>query len=111
MRKTAVLCAAKMYEINPTLIEQQGFLKVMENLLTDGNAMVVSNAVAALQQIAEGKGTYTIELQPYTVQKLLTALNECNEWGQTVVIDSLSNYVPADAKETEEYFPNKSFVF
>jgi len=102
VRKTAVLCAAKMHEINPAIIEQQGFLKVLENLLTDGNAMVVSNAVAALQQIAEGKGTYSIDLKPYTVQKLLTALNECNEWGQTVLIDSLSSYVPADSKETED---------
>jgi len=102
VRKTAVLCAAKMYEINPAVIEQQGFLKVIENLLTDGNAMVVSNAVAALQQIAEGRGTYAIDLKPYTVQKLLTAINECNEWGQTVIIDSLSNYIPADPKETED---------
>ncbi len=91
-----------MHEINPAVIEQQGFIKVLENLLTDGNAMVVSNAVAALQQISEGKGTYSIDLKPYTVQKLLTALNECNEWGQTVLIDNLSNYIPADARETEE---------
>lgn len=91
-----------MYEINPAMIEQQGFLRVLENLLTDGNAMVVSNAVAALMHISEGKGTYSIDLKPHTVQKLLTALNECNEWGQTVIIDSLSNYVPVDARETEE---------
>jgi vesicle coat complex subunit len=91
-----------MYEINPAMIEQQGFLRVLENLLTDGNAMVVSNAVAALMHISEGKGTYSIDLKPHTVQKLLTALNECNEWGQTVIIDSLSNYIPADARETEE---------
>jgi vesicle coat complex subunit len=91
-----------MHELDPKLIEEQGFLKMLENLLSDGNAMVVANAVAALSSIQEGKGTYAINLNYQLVQKLLTALNECNEWGETVIIDALVNYVPTDDKEAEE---------
>ena len=48
VRKTGVVCIAKLYESNPELIERLGFVKMLENLLTDGNAMVVSNAIAVL---------------------------------------------------------------
>ena len=36
VRKTAALCVAKMYDLAPDLIEEQGFLKMLENLLNDG---------------------------------------------------------------------------
>lgn len=34
-----------------------------------------------------------------TINKLLTALNECTEWGQVFILDSLSNYSPKDERE------------
>ena len=36
-----------------------------------------------------------------TVNKLLTALNECTEWGQVFILDSLANYQPRDEKEAQ----------
>lgn len=46
--------------------------------------MVVANAVAALSEINESSpsGKPLIEMNPQTINKLLTALNECTEWGQ-----------------------------
>jgi len=35
------------------------------------------------------------------LQKLLAALNECTEWGQVFILDSLSNYTPLDSREAE----------
>ncbi len=35
------------------------------------------------------------------LQKLLAALNECSEWGQIFVLDSLATYSPIDAREAE----------
>lgn len=32
---------------------------------------------------------------------MLTAVNECNEWGQIVVMDYLVNYIPENSKEAE----------
>lgn len=34
-----------------------------------------------------------------TINKLLTALNECTEWGQVFILDALSNYSPRDTRE------------
>ena len=36
-----------------------------------------------------------------TINKLLTALNECTEWGQVFILDSLSNYSPKDEREAQ----------
>merc|ERR1719290_379954 len=36
-----------------------------------------------------------------TINKLLTALNECTEWGQVFILDSLSNYNPKDDREAQ----------
>lgn len=35
------------------------------------------------------------------MQKLLAALNECTEWGQVFILDSLAKYTPADGREAE----------
>ena len=58
--------------------------------------MVVANAVAALSEINEASptGRPLIEMNAATINKLLTALNECTEWGQVFILDSLSNYAP-----------------
>jgi vesicle coat complex subunit len=51
VRKTAAICIAKLYDVTPELIEEQGFLKLLDSLVNDGNAMVVSNAICAQLQI------------------------------------------------------------
>lgn len=35
------------------------------------------------------------------LQKLLAALNECTEWGQVFILDSLSKYDATDVREAE----------
>ena len=44
--------------------------------------MVVANALAALQEIQEISGKDMLQLTQHTLNKLLTALNDCTEWGQ-----------------------------
>ena len=51
VRKTAAMCVAKVYEINPKKIEDLGLLDRLKDLLFDSNGMVVSNAVAAVAEI------------------------------------------------------------
>lgn len=53
VRKTAAVCAAKLYDINQELVEEQGFLDTLRAMISDPNPMVVANAVAALAEIAE----------------------------------------------------------
>ncbi|KAK6591171.1 beta adaptin [Cryptosporidium xiaoi] len=53
VRKTAAICIAKLYDISPALMEEQGFFYLLKDMLKDQNAMVVSNAVASLMEIYE----------------------------------------------------------
>ncbi|XP_018336386.1 AP-1 complex subunit beta-1 [Agrilus planipennis] len=103
VRKTAAVCVAKLYDISSSLVEDQGFLDQLKDLLSDSNPMVVANAVAALSEINESSptGQPLVELNTNTINKLLTALNECTEWGQVFILDSLANYSPKDEREAQ----------
>ena len=41
------------------------------------------------------------DLDMSTISKLLTALNECTEWGQVFILDSLASYQPTDEREAQ----------
>lgn len=103
VRKTAAVCVAKLHDINAPLVEDQGFLDQLRDLLSDSNPMVVANAVAALSEMneASSSGQPLSEMSAPTINKLLTALNECTEWGQVFILDSLSNYAPKDEREAQ----------
>ncbi|PHT57699.1 AP-2 complex subunit beta [Capsicum baccatum] len=101
VRKTAAICVAKLYDINAELVEDRGFLDALKDLISDNNPMVVANAVAALAEIQESSSRPIFEITSHTLSKLLTALNECTEWGQVFILDALSKYKAADAREAE----------
>ncbi|GAA0171595.1 membrane traffic protein [Lithospermum erythrorhizon] len=101
VRKTAAICVAKLYDLNAELVEDRGFLEALKDLISDNNPMVVANAVAALSEIQESGSTSIFEVTSNTLAKLLTALNECTEWGQVFILDCLSKYKAADAREAE----------
>ncbi|XP_015907382.1 AP-1 complex subunit beta-1 [Parasteatoda tepidariorum] len=103
VRKTAAVSVAKLHDINAQLVEDQGFLDQLRDLLSDSNPMVVANAVAALSEIneASSSGQHLIDMNAQTINKLLTALNECTEWGQVFILDSLANCDPKDEREAQ----------
>ncbi|XP_031555851.1 AP-1 complex subunit beta-1-like [Actinia tenebrosa] len=103
VRKTAAVCVAKLHDINSQLVEDQGFLDSLKELLSDANPMVVANAVAALSEINDSSPTAAamMEMNSQTINKLLTALNECTEWGQIFILDSLAQYTPKDEREAQ----------
>jgi len=101
VRKTAAVCVAKLHDISAARVEDQGFLETLGELLCDSNPMVVANAVAAISEILDTNpnAAKQVNVDTPTVNKLLTALNECTEWGQIFILDSLNNYSPRDEKE------------
>mmetsp|Transcript_18642 Transcript_18642/g.33698 ORF Transcript_18642/g.33698 Transcript_18642/m.33698 type:complete len:873 (+) Transcript_18642:16-2634(+) len=101
VRKTAAICVAKLYEIAPELIEDHEILVRLRELLHDGNAMVVANALAAVAEISEIRGTSLVTMTNHLIGKVLAALNECTDWGQIFILDYLSGYIPADSREAE----------
>jgi AP-1 complex subunit beta-1 len=102
VRKTAAICVAKLADINLKLAEDQGFIDGLNDLLTDGNPMVVANAVAALAEISEYTERDVFRLSSRTVGKLLPALNDCSEWGQVYILNALADYAPRDSSEAEQ---------
>ncbi|KAG6832577.1 hypothetical protein H0H87_001233 [Tephrocybe sp. NHM501043] len=110
VRKTAALCVAKLYDLKPELVIDNGFLEQLQEMISDSNPMVVANTVAALTDIhnaataqpstsSSDPGIFTITSS--ILNKLLIALNECSEWGRVAVLNALARYVAQDEKESE----------
>jgi AP-1 complex subunit beta-1 len=71
-------------------------------MLLDGNAVVVSNACAALLEISRASGKNYIRLKNNNnLNKLLAALNDSNEWGKIYILEGITTYESSDVKESE----------
>ena len=94
VRKTAAVCVAKLFSINPELVTERyfeyykylgnyelmllyrGFLEDLRKLVEDENPMVVANSMAALVEIY-GASSYMIDSRDLT--GILSALDICTE--------------------------------
>lgn len=102
VRKTAAICVAKLFDINPALCLENGFLEILQEMMGDPNPMVVANAVTALAEISEmAPETKALQISPNTLKKMLMALNECTEWGRVTILTTLADYKASDVKEAE----------
>lgn len=129
VRKTAAICVAKLYDLKPELVLDNGFLEQLHEMVGDSNPsvrnmtfllyhgssltsdQVVANAVTALTDIhiaasAIQPATPETERAMFiitsnTLQKLLIALNECTEWGRVAILTALSRYKAKDEQESE----------
>ena len=81
VRKTAAICVAKLYAADARKAERGGFVELLRDLLVDGNATVVANAVAALSEIADRPGGVVFKLNLAVANKLIAALGESSEYG------------------------------
>ncbi|KAJ8690628.1 beta-adaptin [Pleurotus ostreatus] len=110
VRKTAALCVAKLYDLKPELVIENGFLEQLHEMIADANPMVVANTVTALSDIHAAAvaqpSSSTSEQAVFTItssilSKLLIALNECSEWGRVAILNALARYEAQDDKESE----------
>lgn len=53
VKKTAAIAVAKLYQTSTRLVKDHNLVKMLQQLLLDGNAMVVSNACASLLEISK----------------------------------------------------------
>ncbi|KAJ8580233.1 Adaptor protein complex beta subunit [Rhizopogon salebrosus TDB-379] len=111
VRKTAALCVAKLYDLKPELVIENGFLEQLHNMISDSNPMVVANTVAALTDIHisatsnqptdSTSDPAVFSITSAVLNKLLIALNECSEWGRVAILNALARYDAQDDKESE----------
>lgn len=111
VRKTAAVAVAKLYDLNPEAVESQGFLDILRELLSDSNPMVVANAVAVLSEISEISTKEVFKVDGNILSRLLSALNECTEWGQVFILDSLAKFQPRNYKDAESICERVSVRF
>lgn len=79
VRKTAAICVAKLYMHDRKIVDRQGFIGMLRDLLADANATVVANAVAALTEISERSDNIQLKLNLTIASKLVSALPDCSE--------------------------------
>lgn len=107
VRKTAAICVAKLHDMNPDLVRDRGFLDALRDMVNDSNPMIVSNAVASLSEIYEVSGSEVFTITKATASYLLTAMEQCTEWGQVcampmlivflnILLPEVSNHVHSD---------------
>jgi AP-1 complex subunit beta-1 len=129
VRKTAAICVAKLYDLKPELVIDNGFLETLQEMISDSNPMVcqhcqrsrlfyasdrvskvVANTVAALTDIHISATSHPsvspsdpgiFHVTSSILNKLLIALNECSEWGRVAVLNVLARYEAQDEKESE----------
>eukprot|EP01080_Neovahlkampfia_damariscottae_P007964 gene7964-12430_t len=99
VRKTAAIAVAKLFDLNPELTVEKGFIDDLTKLISDANPMVIANAIASLTEIQEYSKDRIVDFSTKVINTLLSALNECTEWGQIYILDSLVNYEPDTEKE------------
>ncbi|ORX91460.1 putative beta-adaptin [Basidiobolus meristosporus CBS 931.73] len=101
VRKTAAICVAKLYMHDSELVEEEGFVNMLRDMLADSNPTVVANSVAALTEISERSDNIGMNLNMTIATKLIAALNECSEWGQSYILEALMYVVPQEPGDTE----------
>jgi AP-1 complex subunit beta-1 len=102
VRKTAALCVAKLFDLNPSMCIENGFIEQLQEMVGDPNPMVVANSVTALVEIQETSPEMkAFTITAATLKKMLMALNECTEWGRVTILTTLADYKALDIKEAE----------
>jgi len=74
----------------------------LEELLSDGNAVVVSSALISLMEISILSGLGPFRIRSKMLKKVLLALNETNEWGVVYLLDALAFYKPKKVDVAEK---------
>ena len=103
VKKTAATAVAKLYQTSPRLVKDHAFIKTLQSMLLDGNAIVVANACAAILEISKtaNKNYFKFKKGQY-LNKVLAAVADSNEWGQVYILEAISLYEVSDVTQAEQ---------
>ncbi|KEG11747.1 Ap-4 complex subunit beta [Trypanosoma grayi] len=104
VRKTACLCALKVFRISPGEFHKHHFHERMLGMLRDSDSLVSSNALAVLvevSRVAEANGTTegAFDVTKPILYHMLNKISSIPEWHQQQVINLVLRYTPADEEE------------
>ena len=91
VKKTAIIGCIKMFHLNKSVFKKQtNYLEQLYELTGDMDALVVINAIEAINEITADKGG--IDITQQLVINLLNRIKDFNEWGQSVILDMCAKY-------------------
>jgi AP-4 complex subunit beta-1 len=110
VRQAGVIGLLKVYHLAPHLIKEPkpvndgsgfappssgssgGFVDTLYSMMRDRDPQVVINCIQVLSEILMDEGG--IAVNQAIIHYLLTRLKEFNDWGQCVVLEMVSKYIP-----------------
>lgn len=102
VRKTAVMCVPKVYEISPELIDRENILDILQELFNkDDNMMVVANTIQALNEIQNLGKTGLFKVNSTNIERLMLCIASTFEWGIVFMLDILCEFVNDLESEAE----------
>ena len=97
VRKTAVMGILKLYHLDEEILERNGFVDTLYDMLKDPDAAVVSNCILVLNELMAKSGGMAINRA--IMLHLLNRLSEFSEFGVVAVLDLVPRYIPANEEE------------
>lgn len=110
VRKTAAFGVAKLYDIIPEAVENAQLFTELVKLMQDDNPMVVSNTTAAICEINERRTSPIFEFDHDSITPVLSAIQNCSEWCQVMMLDALARYKP-ESSEDAQFLIDRLMVF
>jgi AP-4 complex subunit beta-1 len=97
VRKTAVMGILKLYHLDEDILERNGFVDTLYDMLKDPDAAVVTNCILVLNELMAKNGGMAINRA--IMLHLLNRLGEFGEFGVVAVLDLVPRYIPANEDE------------
>lgn len=103
VRKTAVMCVPKVFEISPELIEREKIIPMLQDLFNkDENMIVLGNTIQALNEIQKlSKTGDVIKITSQNLERVLLCICSTYEWGIVFMLDILCEGVLELKSEAE----------
>ena len=103
VRKTAVMCVPKVFEISPELIEREKIIPMLQDLFNkDDNMIVLGNTIQALNEIQKlSKNGDVIKITSQNLERVLLCICSTYEWGIVFMLDILCECVLELKNEAE----------
>eukprot|EP00979_Chaetoceros_neogracilis_P017894 scaffold10532_cov449-Chaetoceros_neogracile.AAC.11 len=97
VRKTAVMGILKLYHLDEEILERNGFVDTLYDMLKDPDGSVVTNCIIVLNELMAKSGGMAINRA--IMLHLLNRLSEFSEFGVVAVLDLVPRYIPANQDE------------
>ncbi|KAH9578133.1 Beta-adaptin appendage [Trypanosoma melophagium] len=104
VRKTACLCALRVFRISPIEFHKQNFLDRMLGMLRDTDPLVYCNALSVLVEVsreAESNGASegVFKVTKPILYHLFNKMRSAPEWHQAQIINLVLRYTPSNEEE------------